>query len=343
MSTQLDFSIGIGKESEYGTAVTPTDFPEAEAKMKYDVKTVTSNGNRLGKHVARTNRNTITRYEGSGDVEFDATTKGLGLWLEAVLGSVTNTEIPATSPSVYQQNHVLSTSDPVPTYTIQEVLPTLGGVNSYPHTFLGCAIESLELSAKEGGYVGVKFGVTAREMRTDVSATAAAYASGDDLFTFVGGSIGYGGTLTAPTTTEKASLSGDPAANVAEVSVSIKRSFDTGGFNLGGAGLRSRAPRLGRPQLMGKIVAEYENNTLRDAYLSQTPLPLVLTFEGPKDLSTGVPALLQVVFPAVKLKGEIPTSDGGNPIKQSIDFEAMDNGVAAQPVWVVYRTLDTTP
>ena len=85
MSAQLDFSVGIGKESTYGTAVTPTDFPESEAKMKYDVKTATSNGNRLGKHVTRTNRNTVTRYEGSGEVAFDAATKGLGVWLEAVL------------------------------------------------------------------------------------------------------------------------------------------------------------------------------------------------------------------------------------------------------------------
>ena len=42
------------------------------------------------------------------------------------------------------------------------------------------------------------------------------------------------------------------------------------------------------------------------------------------------------------LKGEVPASKDGSPITLSIDFEAFDNGSAAQPIWIVYRTLDTT-
>ena len=343
MTTQLDFTVGLAKESAYGTAVTVTRFVESEAKMKYDVKTETGKGLRPGKPVNRLNRNYISRFEGSGEIACDATTRGLGFLINAVMGAITNTQVPASSPAVYQQVHTLSITDPISTYTVQEVLPTLGGVNSHPHTFTGCAFDSLELSASEGGTVEAKFSVTARELLTGEDAAAASYPADDELFTFVGGAISLGGTLTAPTSTALASLTGDPAANIADVSVMIKRNLDSDGWNLGGQGKRSRPPVLGKPELSGKITAEYEDNTLRDAYLNQTAMNLVLTFEGTEELSSGVKAVLQVVFPAIRLKGEVPTSDGGNPIKQSIDFEAFDDGVSAQPVWVVLRTLDTTP
>ena len=342
MTTQLDFSVGIGKESVYGTAVVPTRFVESEAKLKYDLKTMQSKGLRPGKNVNRLNRNVVTRYEGSGDIECDVTTRGFGFLLNAVMGSVVNTVVPASTPSVYQQNHVLSTTDPVQTFTVQEVLPTLGGVNAYAHTFLGVAFDSVELSAKEGGTLESKFSVTAREMRTDVAATATSYPADDSLFTFVSGAIILGGTLTEPTTTAVASMTGTAAANVEEFSLSIKRNLDSKGWNLGGAGLRSRAPLLGAPELSGKLSAEYTDNTLRDAYLAQSPLGVLLTFLGPV-ISGAHRATLQIVLPSIRLKGEVPTSDGGNAIRQSIDFEAFDNGAATQPIWVIYRTLDTTP
>lgn len=341
MTTQLDFTLGMSRETTYGTPVAPTRFAESEAKIKYDVKTSDSKGLRPGKNVKRLARNAITHFEGSGDVSFDVPTRGFGLWLNAVLGGVSNTLIPSSVPAVYQQVHTLSTSDPVPTFTVQEVLPTLGGVNAYPHTFTGCAFDSIELSAKEGGFVEAKLSLTARELVTSFAASAASYPADDALFTFVHGAISLGGTLTVPTATAVATVTGTPAANIADVSVSVKRSLDSDGWNLGGKGLRSRAPLLGMPEISGKMTAEYTDNTLRDAYLSQSAMSLVLTFEHNVAVSGTLKPTLQIVLPAIRLKGEVPASDGGNAIKQSIDFEAFDDGVTAQPIFVVYRTLDT--
>lgn len=341
MTTQLDFTLGMTRETTYGTAVAPTRFAESEAKIKYDVKTTDSKGLRPGKNVKRLNRNVVERFEGSGDVAFDVPTRGFGLWLNAVLGAVSNTVVPATTPAVYQQVHTLSTSDPVPTFTVQEVLPTLGGVNAYPHTFTGCAFDSIELSAKEGGIVEAKLSLTARELLTSFPASAASYPADDGVFTFVGGAISLGGTLTAPTATAIATTTATAAANVADFSLTVKRSLDSDGWNLGGKGLRSRAPLLGLPELSGKMTAEYTDNTLRDAYLGKQSIAVVLTFEHNVAMSGAHKPTLQIVLPAIRLNGEVPASDGGNAIKQSIDFEAFDDGVSAQPIYVVYRTLDS--
>lgn len=344
-TSQLDYSVGIGKESTYGVGVAPTRFFESDASMKHDIQKEQSGKFRPGKRVQRLNRSVLKHIEVSGDQTLEPTSKGFGFILEAALGIVTNTVIADTSPAVYQQVHTLRKSDPIPSYTIQEVLPTIGGGAGQPHTFTGCVVDSFEISAKEGGIVEAKLSWLGRDMTTETAATAASYPVDDELFTFVGGSLGYSGTLTAPTTTELASLSGDPSANVNEFSVSIKQNLDTGGYNFGAAGLRSRVNVLGKGEVSGKLTAEYTDNELRDAYLNQTPIPLMLTFVGFDVLSetpTETVAVLQVVIPAVLLKGEVPTADGGDPITQSIDWEAYDNGIA-EPIYIVYRSLDVTP
>jgi hypothetical protein len=346
MTTQLDWSVGIGKETEYGTPVTPTRFFESDASMKLDIQKHQSKMFRPGKRAHRLNRNVLSKVEASGDQTLEATTKGLGFLLEAALGALTNTVLSSTSPAVYQQVHTVKVTDPINSYTVQEVLPHIGGGTGQPHTFAGCVVNTITISGKEGAAVEVKLDWLGRDMVTSVAAAVASYPVNDELFHFVHGSIGYEGSLTAPTATALASLSGDAASNISDFSVQVANNLDTGGFNLGGAGRRSRKNVLGKAAITGKVTAEFTDNTLRDAYLSQTPLPLVLTFEHEDVLSeTPSPtrAVLQIVLPAVLLKGEIPTSNDGSPITQSIDWEAFDNGSAAQPIWIIYRTLDSTP
>lgn len=345
-TTQLDYSVGIGKEETYGTAVTPTRFFESEAEMKYDVQKSQSKMFRPGKRVNRLNRNVLSKIEVSGDQTIEPSTKGLGFLLEAALGVVTNNAIADTSPEVYQQVHTLTKADHLDSYTIQEVLPLLGAGAGQPHTFTGCMANSIDISGKTGDPLELKVSWLGRDMVTDIAAAATSYPADDDLFTFVHGSIGYDGTLTAPTTTALASLSGDPASNISDFSVSVANNLDTEGYNAGGSGKRSRPNVLGKAGVTGKVTAEYTDNELRDAYINQTPLPLVLTFEHERVLSAApsdTVAVLQIVIPAILLKGEVPTSNGGSPITQSIDFEVFDNGAAAEPIWIVYRTLDTTP
>lgn len=344
MTTQLDYSVGLAKESTYGTAATPTRFVESEAKMQLDLAKTQSKIMRPGKRVNRLNRNVLSEIDVSGDIETEVTTKGLGYLIEAALGVVTNTMIEETSPAVYQQVHTVRKTDPVTSYTIQEVLPTIGGGSGQPQTFVGCICESIEFSAKTGDSLVVKTSWIGRDMNTSTAAAAASYPVDDDLFHFVHAQVGYAGSLTVPTATALASLSGIASSNVTDISVKVANNLDTGGYTAGGAGRRARPGVLGRADVSGKITAEYTDNTLRDAYLAGTALPLVLTFQHTKVLSStpsSIYAVLQIVLPAVKLKGEVPASNGGEVITQSIDWEAFDNGAAAEPIWVVYRTLDT--
>lgn len=339
MTTQLDFSVSIAKETTYGQVATPTRAIESEAKFKYDIQKVQGKGMRPSKRVQRGKRSSLARLVASGDTPFEIPTSGFGLFLNAVLGVVTNTVVPTLTPTRYQQVHTLTKTDPIDSYTIQEIIPLIGGAAGQPHTFTGCVADSIDIEAKEGEIVTAKISWLGKGMNTATPAAAAVYPGGnaDGVFTFVHGTIGLSGTLTPPTATVLGSLSGSPAANISDISVSIKNNLDTGGYNLGGAGSRSRKNVLGVGAITGKLTAEYDSNTLRDAYLNQTFLPLVLTFLHDDGVS-----VLQIILPAILLKGEVPTTNGGAPATQSIDFEAYDNDVAAESIYVVIRTVDTT-
>ncbi|MBQ9917792.1 MAG: hypothetical protein IJO71_11415 [Microbacterium sp.] len=335
MTTQLDFSCGVGLESTFATFAVASRFFESEAKAKWDVKTTEGKGLRPTKGVTRTSRHSITHVEGSVDIALDAPTSGLGFLINAVMGSVTTNLVTA---GTYQQVHTLSTTDPIQTYSIQQVVPLLGGAANNAHSFRGCAFDSLTIEAKEGEYVAFTASAILSRLITAGAGAAPSYPSNDGLFSYVHGAITLDpvATLTEPTTTALASLSSSSAVNVVDFSVNVKRNLDQKGFNLGGAGLRRRAPVLGRPEITGKITVEYTDNTLRDAYLSQGSVPCVLTF-------TNGSAVLQVVLPAIRFSGELPTSNGGDVVTQSIPFKAFDNGTASQPIWIVYRSADTAP
>jgi len=80
--------------------------------------------------------------------------------------------------------------------------------------------------------------------------------------------------------------------------------------------------------------------TLRDAYLAQTDLALLLTFTHTAVIGVGaLTPLLQVWVPLIRLEGELPKSGGGSVISQSIDFTGLDDLVHA-PIAVVYRSTD---
>jgi len=341
MSTQLDASIGLSaSESTFGTPVVDDRFFEfTDEKFEWKPSFVQGAGLRVGTRVARNDRRKLGKQEAEGEIEIEAVSKGMGRLFEAALGAVSNTQI-AAGPG-YQQNHTLTTTDPIKSYTIQKGVPTIGGGTTQAVTFPGSVCTNLEISASTGDIVKIKTGWKAREVRTDIAYAAPSYPTSPELFTFVDGAITIGGTLTPPTTTALAT-GGTAVANITDFSLSIDNKLDDGGFTFGGAGKRTRKQVVNLADLKGKITAEYTDNTLRDAYLAQTGLAIVMTFTSSVAITAGVYPTLQIVIPLAKLEGDIPNASGGKPIMQSIDYTVLDPSTGVAPLTIVYRTSDTT-
>lgn len=340
MSIQKDASLGLKKETTYGTYVVPDKFLEfTEEKMEFKPEFLTGEGLRPGVRVARAGRRSIGKIAAGGSITVEAGTKGLGALLEAALGAVTNTV--TAQPAVFQQVHTPLVDDWLPFYTIQKGVPLLGG-SIQAMSFLGSQCESLEIKVSNSGIVTVSTDWVSRDAVTAPAYAPPSYPTDLELFTFLHGAI-YTGAVTAPTSTALGTAATE-VANITDFSVKWVNGLDKGGYNLGGKGRRTRRAALGSGEASGSLTVEYSDNVLRDAFIAQTPLTLVLTLEHPSVIGTSFHPTLQLVIPCLMLDGETPTASGGDVITTSPGFTILDPLVPGQaPFYIVYRTTDTAP
>lgn len=330
MTTAQDCSVGFGVETTYGTAVTPTrwvEFADESFDLKKNVKQGV--GLRPGARVARSSRRVVVSREASGSLTVEAVSKGLGVLLQAALGSGVSTLV---AGSTYQQ--VFTLGDDLPALTVQKGLPQASGVVG-AFTFPGCVVTDVEFDFAQADLVKLKVGLDGRDMTTVPAYTTPTYAVGGTLFSFAGAALSTG-TLTSPTATALASAA--TTLCVRSGSVKIDHGAKTDRFNTCGAGRKSK-PAVGLRTITGKLTVEYDAATMVSAIDTDSPMSLVATWTGAA-LSTGVETL-QVVLPEIRLEGALPSANGGDIITHDLTFTVLDGGVAAQPVWVVTRTSDT--
>lgn len=338
MTTQLDASIGFKKETVFGTAVTVDRFLEfTDESLDFDRAYYQGSGLRPGARSPRSGRRTLSRDGGAGDIGLEVPTRGTGALLELLLGVGASTLV---SGSVYQQLFTPIANDFLPTATIQKGVPRLGANVVDAYTLRGAVCSSFEFSAAAEDVLKLKTTWKSKDVDTAIAYATPSYPAALDLFSFVGASLSLGGVVTLPTATALAT-GGTAASNVRDFSVTVENGLDSNGYNLGGGGKLTRPPAVGVLGIKGKITAEYDAQTLRDAVRDQTSMALVATFVGPTQISAGQFPTLQIVLPDIRLEGELPKSNAGDVIVQSIDFTAFDNLVAPKPIYIVSRTADT--
>lgn len=332
MVTTQDASIGLVAETTYKTGVTVTRFPEfTDESLGWDKSIKQGAGLRVGGRVARSGRRVMTTGSGSGDFTVECGSKGQGLLWEAALGSGVATVV---SGATYQ--HLFTLADTPKSYTVQKGLPEVGGtVDAY--TLLGAMVDQWEFNLPNDDIATLKLTWDVGDITTATAYAAPSYVTGLNLFHFAQASISTG-TLTSPTTTALGSAV-TPMTNIRSFSVQGNNNLAKDRFNAGGAGRKSK-PTVGLREITGSITAEYDSTTLRDAYLNETAICLVLTLTG-SALSTGNETL-QIVLPEVKLDGQLPVTNGTDLITTDYSFTVLDNLTATQPIWVVTRTADTT-
>lgn len=338
MTTQLDASIGIKKETVFGTAVTVDRFLEfTDESLDYDRSYYQGAGLRPGSRTARSGRRVLTRDGGAGDIGLEVPTKGAGALLELLLGAGSSALV---SGVVYQQLFTPIGNDYLPSATIQKGIPRLGANIVDAYTFRGAVCSSFEFSASSEDVLKLKTTWKAKDVDTSIAYATPSYAALFELFSFVGASLTLGGSVTPPTATTLAT-GGTAANNVRDFSLTVDNGLDGNGYNLGGGGKLTRPPAVGALEVKGKITAEYSAQTLRDAVRDQTPMALVINFVGLTEISAGQLPTLQITLPDIRLEGELPKSNAGDVIVQSIDFTAFDNLTASKPIYIATRTADT--
>ncbi|MBW9094640.1 hypothetical protein JNB62_13165 [Microbacterium jejuense] len=335
---QADCSIGFKKETTYGTAVTVDRFAEFTSEtLDFERTFYQGNGLRPGSRLARSGRRSLVKDGGAGDIELEVLSKGLGTLYEALFGTATSTLV---SAGLYQQLFTLQKTDYLPSLTIQKGIPRLGADLVDAYTFKGATNTSWEMSMGNSEVLKLKTSWTAREVDTTIAYATPSYPSAAELFSFISGQIVIGGAVTVPTATALAT-GGTAAGNIRDFSLSVDQKLDDNGYNLGGNGKRSRRGAVQLAEVKGKVTAEYDSTTLRDAVRDQQPIALVATFAAAADITAGQKPTVQITIPDIRFEGELPKSNGGDVITQALDFTAFDGLVAAHALYLAVRTADT--
>jgi len=166
---------------------------------------------------------------------------------------------------------------------------------------------------------------------------APSYPSAANLYSFAGATL-YTGTVTAPTATALASAL-TPIATVRSGSISVNNTVLDSRYLAGGGG-RKAQQRMGAPVGTVKLSAEYWDTSLRDAFLADTPMTLVANFTAGA-LTTGMETI-QAIVSEMKPNADMPDADGTDVPLLDLEYTILDNLTAAQPMWIVQRTAEST-
>ena len=335
MATPQDCSINVAQESTYGTYVAGTRaFEFDDEGFDFEPVRVDGKGLKVGARAPLAYRSVDTVKAGTGSLTVPAATKGMGLLLNAALGTSASTLVSGTT---YQQNYTLG--DTPPSLSIQKSIPRNTSGTIDPYSFLGCMVTSWSFDGANADLPTFSFSYDIRALDTAQAFASLTYPSltTGSIYSFKDVASTYGGTVTNPTTTALAS-GGTATTDVRDFKFDVNNNLSIEGFNHGLAGLH-RKPTVGMREITGSFTAEYEATTYRDDYLANTSRPLVVTYTSAESLSAGT-STLQFVFPDIKVRSAIPVANKGDLITVEHNFTAYQTTTATQAMYVVLRTSD---
>src|SRR5881398_172979 len=171
----LGAQMGIAAETTYGTFVASSKFIEfTKESLVLKKTTAQSAGIAAGRLLPLSARRVLTRKEVSGSFEMEISNKGMGLLLQAFMGT-TVTPVQQAATTAYLQTHTLA-SLAGKSLTIQKGVPlTTGTVTD--KSFVGCKITSGEFSCGVGEMLTASFEIDGKDCDEAQTLAAASYSA----------------------------------------------------------------------------------------------------------------------------------------------------------------------
>jgi hypothetical protein len=320
----LGAQLGIAAETTYGTFVAPTRFLEfTKESLQMKKTTAQSAGIAAGRLLALSSRRVVTRREVSGSIDLEVTNKGMGLLLQALMGT-TVTPVQQGAGAAYLQTHTLA-STAGKSLTIQKGVPLTTGVVT-DKTFLGCKVTSGEFACGVGEMLTATFEVDGKDCDEGQVLAAASY-SNQSPYHF-GQMALKAGTFGAETALD----------GIRKVSVKIERPQDVERFYANQSALKAEPIENDQVKITGSLETDYVTTTLDDLHTSDEAISLVWEFIGGNIADTYYDTF-RVTLPAVRLDEGPPVVDGFGVVKPSFNFTGLFDGTN-QPT-IEYISTDT--
>ncbi|MEV7467198.1 phage tail tube protein [Streptomyces kronopolitis] len=316
----LDASIGIGRESAYGTLSTDVEGYEGKAdSWKTEREFIESVGFRAGMQTARADRRNIVNMGGEGELEIDVLDAGAGSLLTAAFDKATVTSAGGV------RTHVLETAadSASPSFSAQMVRPTVDGTKvAYKH--VGCVATEWELTAEVEEAVALTVSFDFQDVtHTSVPGQIVAPVYPDAAYV-------YDWTRTA-ITLKRAGNS--VPLDVSKFSLKGERGMKTDRRFLRGNQLKKQPTRNAMPSYEGELEGEFTTDSLGlyDAFVAGEVCALTLSLDGVLAGSS-----LVVECPAIQFTGESPESSVDEITVHSLPFRVLDPGDGTPAIRVTY-------
>lgn len=321
----LGAQLGIAAETTYGTFVAPAKFIEfTQESLALKKTTAQSAGIAAGRLMALSSRRVVTRREVGGSIDLEVTNKGMGLLLQALMGTSV-TPVQQATTAAYLQTHTLA-SVAGKSLTIQKGVPlTTGAVTD--KTFVGCKVVSGEFSCGVGEMLTSTFEIDGRDCDETQTLAAASYAN---MSPFHFGQM----ALKAGGFGAETALDG-----IRKVSVKIERPQDVERFYANQSALKKEPIENDQVKVTGNLETDYVGTTLDDLHTSDGATSLVWEFVGPT-IETTYAETFRITLPAIRLDEGPPTVDGFGVVKPTLNFTGLYDGT--NPVKIEYISTDVT-
>lgn len=337
MATALDNAWGLKKESTFGSAVTVDRFyPWVDGCdfSGWDVRP------RQGKGIpggagARTDLGSrwyLTTGQGKLTTKVELESKAAGVVLDMALGVSTVTSITGGSQQVFHRG---VTGMYLPSANIQAQIVQNDGT-LLTQTFRGCTATKVTLEQPEDDTAMLTVEWDALGRTTATGAATVTYATTPTIFDGDDAVVGYGGTLTVPSTTALAS-----GLNASAVWRSWKLELDHGAAidrRVLNSGVRNQ-PTVGKPSLKLTGSVELNDAVISGAYAAGTKNAWYTTYTTPEALGAGY-TQLQVVLPQIVFTKGLPEGKFDTPVVMGVEAEVKNDGTN-RDLYVVVRTSDT--
>jgi hypothetical protein len=328
-----DNQVGIKKETTFNVPVTVDRFYPYLDGTEADWDTRQRQGQSVfvgSKRGWRGDRRVLPIGQGTITLKTELASRQGGVLLDLATGVSTVTAITGGSQQVFTSS---VTGTTLSSATIQFGKVRNDGTVDV-ETYAGCTATSFEIECPEDGILTISVTFDARNFTTATGLATASYTAGAYLFDASQGAGFVGGALVAPTTTTLGTVA-TAFGNFRSWKLAVDQNADTSRWVVGGR----NQPTVGMAPPTFSAVAEYNDLTLRTAYLAGTSLPVAINHTTTEVLGAGN-SQLQLVVPQLFLASPVLPPVSTETSTVSITGNCTFN--ATNELWyLVIRTADT--
>ncbi|MDP2712309.1 MAG: phage tail tube protein [Solirubrobacteraceae bacterium] len=330
LASGLGTQFGLTKEATYGTQLAATKFFEIDsAEASLDQAYQDGVGLKANRMFAPAGRMRATTRQGAVSTPMDVPTKGFGAILDLMHG-LTPTVVQQEDTDAYLQTHIIGTSMPNKSATLQLNKPTTDAVD-VPTTYPGSILTAASFAIDAAGLLKATLTWDAMDERTPATTpaglalAAAAYPTGVTSWL---------GTVTVVIT-----MNGVPVATCQSMTLDWAQGYRTDRWFLGSGGLKKRPIPNALQAVTGNLELEWFDTT---AYaLFRSGAKIAVSFDFANDVIED-DYLEQIVFALsdVQLRGGSPGIQGPDVLAATVPYVAGDNGTDP-PLQITYQSTDT--